>query len=500
MTTPHSAIALVARLADALEERGVSYCHWKSNAAITRSEAGENDLDLLVERSHAAAFREVLSQVGFTRVERQGKPLPPGKEDYLGRDVSTGKLVHVDAHYQLVLGHDRTKNYRLPLETAFLRSATRQGLFRLPAPELEYVVFLTRMVLKYAIWDEVLWQRLRRRRAGPKASEREELAYLEASVDPHRVTEIVGSQAPWLSGGLLEGCAFVARGEASPADRLRIGRQLHRRLVAHARHGEFVDGALRMARRMIVTLQRRFGVTPRFRLANGGAIIAIIGGDGSGKSTAVEELCSWLGDEFDVRQIHLGKPRWSLTTYGIRGAFKAVTLVRGLPVGSHLGRRAEPDAPSRDSAYEPAYRAMAWLACTARDRYLTYRRARRFADRGGLVVSDRYPHPALASMDVPLIAGLEGPRTSSRIAQRLQRLERRYHERIALPEVLAVLRIDPETAAGRKTDEPADYVKRRVAEVWEIDWEAVAVPVVDARRPKEEVASELKSLIWGALA
>jgi hypothetical protein len=131
---------------------------------------------------------------------------------------------------------------------------------------------------------------------------------------------------------------------------------------------------------------------------------------------------------------------------------------------------------------------------------LAYRKARRFADRGGLVISDRYPHPALQSMDVPLISRIEAPQRSSWLASTLQRFEHRYHERIELPEVLIVLRVDPDTAARRKTDEPTDYVKRRVAEVSEIDWEAASVPVVDARRPKEEVVAELKSLIWDALA
>jgi thymidylate kinase len=327
-----------------------------------------------------------------------------------------------------------------------------------------------------------------------KASEQGELADLEARIDPDRVFDIVRELTPWLGDGLLEACAAVARDEVSLKERLRTGRRLHRRLSAHARQGEAADGPLRLVRRTLLALQRRTGSVPRFRLANGGAIVAVIGGDGSGKSTAIAELGNWLGSEFEIRRIHLGKPQWSATTYGVRGALKVAKLGRNA-----LGRAGR-DTPPRGTEPEAPYRAVAWLACTARDRYLAYRKARRFADRGGLVVSDRYPHPALQSMDVPLIARMEASQPSSRLASMLQRLEHRYHERIELPEVLVVLRVDPDTAAKRKTDEPTEYVKRRVAEVWEIDWEAAAVPVVDARQPKEEVAAELKSLIWDALA
>ena len=493
MAIPDLPNALIAQLADALDERGVSYCHWKSNAAITRSEVGLNDLDLLVARHHAAPFRETLSGLGFTPVERQGKPIPPGKEDYFGYDSASGRLVHVDVHYQLVLGHDRTKNYRIPLEVAFLDSAERRGVFELPTPELEYLVFLTRMVLKYAVWDEVVWRSLRGRRAGMKASESEELAFLESCVDPSRVAADVRQHAPWLGDGLLAACRSVAAGDVSLGQRLRIGRQLHRRLAVHAQRNEAMDGTLRLARRVTMALQRQIGIMPRFRLASGGAMIAVLGGDGSGKSTAVEELNNWLGDELDVRRIHLGKPRWSATTYGVRAALKVARVSRDAM------RRTEPDETFGAVESEGGYRAMAWLACTARDRYLTYRKARRFANRGGIVVSDRYPHPALTSMDVPLIDQLGGARSSSRFAKALRNIEHRYHNRIEPPEVVAVLRIDPDTAARRKTDEPAEYVKRRVAEVWEIDWEAASVPVIDARRKQEEVAAELKSLIWDAL-
>ena len=492
MTQPPTPLRLIAHVVDALDDHGVSYCHWKSNTAIARSETGENDLDLLVDRGDAAVFRKVLSASGFSRVQQQGKPQPPAKEDYFGYDAESGRLVHVDAHYQLVLGHDRTKNYRLPLEKLFLDTAEKRGLFPLPPPELEYIVFLTRMVLKYAIWDEVIWQGMRGRRAGLKRSEIEEFEDLDARVDPNLVHGMVRDHAPWLDG-LLESAVSISRGELSLLKRLRTGRRVHRRLAEHARRSEIADAPLRLFRRIAVAWRRRFGSLPGFNLANGGAIIALIGGDGSGKSTAVAEISTWLGHEFEIRPIHLGKPRWSATTFAVRGGLKVIKLAHNALPKRSTGTMTATEA-------DPSYREIAWLTCTARDRYLAYRKARRFADRGGLVISDRYPHPELQSMDVPLIGSLETQPPEGRLSSALEKLERQYHQQIEPPEILIVLRIDPESAANRKTDEPSDYVRRRVAEVWGIDWESTSVPVIDARRPKEEVAAEIKALIWDSLA
>ena len=78
-------LGLVSRLCKALEAEGVVYCHWKSNAAITRSARGDNDLDLLVRRADVQRFTEVLYRLKFKEArfppERQvhsDRLLPPG--------------------------------------------------------------------------------------------------------------------------------------------------------------------------------------------------------------------------------------------------------------------------------------------------------------------------------------------------------------------------------------------------------------------------------------
>ena len=158
---------MILSLGDRLEEAGVSCCHWKSNAAIARSLRGENDLDLLVARRDVRQFAQVLAQLGFARTYRR-HAASPGIESFYGLDTAAGRLVHVHAHYQLVVGDDRTKNYRLPVEEAYLRSATRAGSFRLPSPEFEYVVFVIRMALKTDLGRDRLECTARKAR-GPQA-------------------------------------------------------------------------------------------------------------------------------------------------------------------------------------------------------------------------------------------------------------------------------------------------------------------------------------------
>ena len=111
-------LALVGRLFQALDQQGIGYCHWKSNANLERSLRGLTDLDLLVARTDSSRFRKVLCQHDFKPALSPPLNIYPAMEDYIGYDRETGLLVHLHIHYQLILGEMGVKNYRLPLEEA----------------------------------------------------------------------------------------------------------------------------------------------------------------------------------------------------------------------------------------------------------------------------------------------------------------------------------------------------------------------------------------------
>lgn len=486
-----SPIALVAQLASALSDAGVLYCHWKSNAAIERAEQGNTDLDLLVARHHIRRFNEVLSKCGFVAAERHHAFRVPGMADFFGYDEAADRFVHVHAHYQLVLGHDRSKNYRLPIEGPFLASTSTVRVLPTPSPEFEYVVFVIRMVLKYAVLDEILWNAGRGRRTEPKRSEREEFHQLGGAIDPSLVVSILEKHLPFVSPRLFAAAEEIVSGRSPIWRRLRVAQKMQLALEANTRSGRTVDASQRIWRRIVLMVRRRSGARSAYRLTSGGAIIAIIGGDGAGKSTALEAVGDWLGGFFDVRQVHLGKPPWSWSTYVVRAALKVVSAAVNK---GGMSLNDEPEAPFSGT------RRFVWFACKARDRYRAYRKARRMANRGTIVISDRYPHPALRLMDVPQIARLAEDRPYGRLVSALARFEERYHRMVAPAEITAVLLLDPQEAAHRKRDEPYDYVVRRSTEVWETDWTDTAARVIDASQKPEAVVAALKGLIWSSLA
>jgi thymidylate kinase len=67
------------------------------------------------------------------------------------------------------------------------------------------------------------------------------------------------------------------------------------------------------------------------------------------------------------------------------------------------------------------------------------------------------------------------------------------------PELLFVLRVDPEIAVQRKTGEDAISVRERSAEIWKVNWEHTDAHLIDAGKSKRDVLRALKALIWSEL-
>jgi thymidylate kinase len=482
---------LIVQFCKELEKEGILYCHWKSNNAIARSASGENDLDLLVDRSAVGCFSEIMYRLRFKEVRLHPEQEIKGIQDYYGYDDESGLLVHVHAHYQLTLGHDMTKNYHLPLEKPYLESATQDILFKLPSPEFEFIVFVIRMIIKHCTWDVII-----ARQGSLSSGERQEFDYLSARVDEQIIEQILETHLPFIEKRLFYACCQALRPGYSYWSRIKTGHQLQRSLKAYARRSQISDIYLKLFRRVVMSIKRRiFKFTPKGRFASGGAIVAIIGGDGAGKSTVIDELFHWLSPDFEIHKIHMGKPAWSLTTIFLRGLLKL-----GRSVGLYpFSRAPEQFTNDLNLLVFPGYPWLIREICTARDRYLTYVKARRLANNGQLVISDRYPLPQIKMMDGAQVSRMTNNYHRNRFIRLMIEIENKYYAPILMPDILIVLKVDPDIAVQRKLDEDAASVRARSGEIWEIEWRQLPASIVDASQSKSKVLSELKDMIWSSL-
>jgi thymidylate kinase len=486
-----AALPAVIKLCEILKTERIDYCHWKSNAALDRSASGDNDLDLLIDRADAQRFIEILVWLGYKEVEVPQEEQLPGIRDFYGYDEATARLIHVHAHFQLVLGNDLSKNYHLPIERSYLDSAVQGDLFRTPTPEFELVVLVIRMVLKHSTLDAILI-----RHGSLSISERRELEFLLSPITLEKAYTVLEQHLPYIDGSLFEACVQALQPGCSLWKRIRAGQKLQDALSSCARRPQIVDVLLKFWRRLEQPILYRLHIRKSLkRMANGGMLVAIIGGDGSGKTTAVNDLRQKLSEEFDVIRVHMGKPSWSGITILIRGVLK---LGRSLGLYPFVKEGSEPSLDTNSPSF-PGYPWLIREVCTARDRYLDYKQARRFATNGGLVICDRFPLQQIKIMDGPQVERVTSGVKTNNLIKFLAALEHQYYQRIMLPDLLIVLRVDPEICVQRKTDEASDSVRSRTREIWNLDWSGTSAHVIDASQSKSQVLSDVMSLVWSHL-
>jgi hypothetical protein len=62
-----------------------------------------------------------------------------------------------------------------------------------------------------------------------------------------------------------------------------------------------------------------------------------------------------------------------------------------------------------------------------------------------------------------------------------------------------VLRLAPDIAVRRRTDEDAEFVRLRSSEVWDADWRNSGGYILDASQPQAAVLAQVKAIVWSRL-
>jgi thymidylate kinase len=515
-------LGVVQRLLDGLHTAEIAYCHWKSNEHLPAALSGETDLDLLVDRGAGPLLDRVLAEAGFRRFAVQPGHGYTGIEDYLALDPPTGKLVHLHLHHQLTVGESYLKGYHLPWEEQVLSTRVLDDELEIytAAPHVESVLLMVRLALKLRGRD--LISSLFGGRY-PTGGALREIHWLAERVEPKRLLEVgrqlVGAEA-------ARRLATLARGPRSAWEILRFRRRIVPRLREYRSHGPLIGRASRWRRELrdlSVRFRRRYlnsypstkRIVPR-----GGVIIALIGADGSGKSTISREITRWLSWKVDILPLYLGSGSGPVSL--LRRPLLLYGKLRSLPFFGGRRRRGHPrgdEAPAgvREPPNRPALSPLEarrlqfrrgrqlwhalWAWTLYREKRARLERARRARGRGRVVLCDRYPQDQVMGFsDGPLLSHWTDHR--SRIARLLARREAAVYRAASTypPDLVVRLVAAPEIAWRRKLERSLESVRERVEAVRGLRFPAgTRVVDIDANQPLDQVLLEVKRVVWECL-
>ncbi|PIJ57129.1 hypothetical protein BOM23_14240 [Erwinia sp. OLMDLW33] len=217
-------------------------------------------------------------------------------------------------------------------------------------------------------------------------------------------------------------------------------------------------------------------------------LVAVVGCDGTGKSTLTADLVKNMQARGMSERRYLGVLSGEDGDKIKRLPIIGVWLERRLAKKSSETQRMSSKAP-------PLWAALIMYAFSLR-RMANLRKVRRLTKRGVLVISDRYPQAEVSGFyyDGPGI-GIE--RVSSGWMTYLAERERRLYQKMAncRPELVIRLDIDIETALARKPDHDYEELRDKISVMQKINYNHARIFVLDSRAPYNSVLSEALKLV-----
>jgi thymidylate kinase len=237
------------------------------------------------------------------------------------------------------------------------------------------------------------------------------------------------------------------------------------------------------------------------------AVIAVVGCDGSGKSTLSRWLVEELGKHQETRFIYFGtgdgpgsRLRRTLNWLKKKSRYGKPSVAADLSPSADTARAGnfeqginQPEAdgnPSPSSTDKaPDALRLVWAAAVLAERLGKMRELRHAADAGVMIVTDRYPQAEFWGIhDGPRLGYLLETRTTG-LLYRIACWEQAAYLKIAQrkPDMVMLLDVSVEMAHQRRPEEPIDELKKRIHVARSLTFQGAHRVVLDSSEPLKVV-------------
>ncbi|WP_125185136.1 hypothetical protein [Botryobacter ruber] len=492
-------LALIRDLLDVLHTAGIQYCHWKSNEHLDASMTGDTDLDILFDAEQREQLEGLLDKLGFKRLcsitQKQYKDI----EDFIGMDLPSGKLVHVHAHFRLTMGEMYLKGYQLELEERILNSRVFDETFGIYTsdPAYELILLYFREALKLRNRDVMMMHLFNR------------VKYSENVLKEYRWLKQKTTEAQ------LKATLKTMFKNYKPIYQLVTGGFNRRELLKlsviikdifynNRLYSPVTANLLRWYREATVRVSRKLSrllnrpilsqrINPR-----GGIAVAVIGADGSGKSTVTANLQSTFRQKLDVYKIYFGRGDGNMS-WARRMLLRAKAVVAGAEnkkkkKGTDLG------VVRKRGVLGNLYKcAEAVIVAFEKRRNLQLMQEAR--EKGMFIICDRFPQNQIMGYnDGPLLHHLLA--SSNPLFREIAKWESEVYAAAenSPPDVLFKLIADAGVVEARKPGETSlETLEAKIAGVRSLKFDdRCKVVTVDATQPLDKVLYTIKEQIWGS--
>lgn len=217
-------------------------------------------------------------------------------------------------------------------------------------------------------------------------------------------------------------------------------------------------------------------------------MVAIVGCDGSGKSTITADLIKAMQKIRPTERRYLG-----LISGEDGDKIKKLPII-GVWLERRLAKKSEKTQSMRSEA-PPLWAAFIMYALSCW-RSSNFHKARALAESGVLVIADRYPQAEISGFhyDGP---GLGVERVKGWLLKEMAKREVVIYEKLAnyQPELIIRLDIDVETAFARKPDHSYQELSDKIGVMRQLNYNGANILDLDSRKPYEEVLASVVAAV-----
>jgi thymidylate kinase len=231
----------------------------------------------------------------------------------------------------------------------------------------------------------------------------------------------------------------------------------------------------------------------RRAIPTGGKIIAIVGIDGSGKTSTLSHIEKLFSIQMNVCKVFLGNGKSGASWYR-----KIIFLIHGTKVKKRNSNNSEELIPRKKQKVSWLYAL--WILVCLFDKERNLKSSISAKANGSLVISDRWPQREVVGTFDGSRINVDNPR--NRIVRYVKRREQKFLLLASLikPDLIIRLRISAETSLIRKPGElTMNQAEQNSKLLNDIEWGKTKIFDVDADKSIEEVNKCVRNIMWSQI-